>query len=79
VSYQRGARPDAAHRRKTERLARLFVMAESIWGDEGEARRFMNTPHAELDGRTPVQLATPELGARHVEEVIERGRHGLPV
>jgi uncharacterized protein (DUF2384 family) len=39
----------------------------------------MNAPHAELDGRAPLEVAVTEVGARHVEELIERGRHGLPV
>ncbi|MGH6921072.1 MAG: antitoxin Xre/MbcA/ParS toxin-binding domain-containing protein [Geminicoccaceae bacterium] len=76
---QGGPEPNPAHSQKAERLARVFAMAESIWHDESEARRFMETPHAELDGRTPVEVAMTEDGARQVEEVIERGRHGLPV
>jgi 2,3-bisphosphoglycerate-independent phosphoglycerate mutase len=35
----------------------------------------MNAPHAELDGRTPLEVAVTEV----VEGLIERGRHGLPV
>jgi putative toxin-antitoxin system antitoxin component (TIGR02293 family) len=54
-------------------------MAESIWHDEAEARRFLSTPHAELNGRTPLEVAITEVGARQVKEVIERGRHGPPV
>jgi putative toxin-antitoxin system antitoxin component (TIGR02293 family) len=76
---QRGEKLNRAHSQKAERLARLFATAESIWHDEGAARRFMNTAHAELNGRTPLEVAMTEVGARQVEEVIERGRHGLPV
>jgi putative toxin-antitoxin system antitoxin component (TIGR02293 family) len=79
ATYQRSAQLNPAHSQKAERLARVFAMAESIWQDQTEARRFMNTPHAELKGRTPVEVAMTEVGARQVEEVIERGRHGLPV
>jgi putative toxin-antitoxin system antitoxin component (TIGR02293 family) len=78
ATYQRSVQLNLAHSQKAERLARVFAMAESIWQDEAEARRFMNTPHAELKGRTPVEVAMTEVGARQVEEVIERGRHGLP-
>ena len=76
---QRRAKSNLARRQKAERLARVLALAESAWHDEGEARRFLNTPHAELDGRTPVEGAMTEDGARQVEEVIGRGRHGLPV
>jgi len=79
ATYQRSARLNPAHSQKAERLARVFALAESIWQDEAAARRFMNTPHRELNGRTPVDVAMTEVGARQVEEVIERGRHGLPV
>ena len=64
---------------REERLARVFAQARDVWGDEDGARRFLNTPHAELNSRTPFEIAATEDGARQVEEVIERGRHGLPV
>jgi putative toxin-antitoxin system antitoxin component (TIGR02293 family) len=57
----------------------MLALAESVWRDKGEARRFMNAPHAELGGRTPLEVVATEIGARQVEDVIERGRHGLPV
>ena len=64
---------------REERLARVLARARDIWGDENEARRFLNTPHPELNSRTPVEAGATEDGARQVEEVIERGRHGLPL
>jgi putative toxin-antitoxin system antitoxin component (TIGR02293 family) len=79
ATYQRSVQLNPAHSQRAERLARVFAMAEGIWHDEAEARRFMNTPHLELNGRTPLDVAMTEVGARQVEEVIERGRHGLPV
>ena len=63
---------------ENDRLARVVAMAESVWHDEAEVRRFLNTPHPELNGRTPVEAAKTEDGARRVEHVIQRGRHGLP-
>ena len=47
--------------------------------NEAGAQRFLNTPHPELDGRMPLEVAVTEAGAARVEELIERGRHGLPV
>jgi putative toxin-antitoxin system antitoxin component (TIGR02293 family) len=79
ATYQRGVQLNPAHSQKAERLARVFALVESIWQDESDARRFMNTPHPELDDRTPLEVAMTEVGARQVEEVVERGRHGLPV
>jgi putative toxin-antitoxin system antitoxin component (TIGR02293 family) len=79
ATYQRRDRLSPAHGQKAERLARVFAIVEAAWRDAEDARRFMNTPHPELDGRTPLDAAMTEIGARQVEEVIERGRHGLPV
>ena len=62
----------------TERLARLYALACQAFGNPPAATRFMMTPHPELSGRTPFHVALTEVGGREVEEVIERGLHGLP-
>ena len=46
--------------------------------DPDLAARFMMRPHPELDDRAPFDAALTEIGGREVEEVIERGLHGLP-
>jgi putative toxin-antitoxin system antitoxin component (TIGR02293 family) len=66
---RRGERPNPAGSQRAEPLARVLAMAERIWRHEAEARRFMSTPHAELSGRTPVDVAMTEDGAREVEGV----------
>ncbi len=62
----------------TERLARLYALAAQAFGSPPAAARFMMTPHPELSGRTPFDVALTGVGGREVEEVIERGLHGLP-
>ena len=57
---------------RTELLARVIALAELMWDDSAAARTLSNTPHAELDGRTPIESATTELGARRVEDVVMR-------
>jgi hypothetical protein len=42
-------------------------------------RRPYRVASAASRGRTPLDAAMTELGARQVEEVLERGLHGLPV
>jgi putative toxin-antitoxin system antitoxin component (TIGR02293 family) len=64
---------------RTERLARVVAMAEYVWDDREEARRFLAAPHSELGGRTPLEAAFSELGARQVEELLARLLYGLPV
>jgi putative toxin-antitoxin system antitoxin component (TIGR02293 family) len=63
---------------RTERLARVVAMAEEVWQDRDQARRFLTTPHAELGGKTPLDAALTELGARLAEEVMSRILYGLP-
>lgn len=79
ATYQRQPTLNREHGQRTERLARIFALAREVWRDDALARRFLSTPHPELQGRTPLEAALTELGARQVEEVIERGLHGLPV
>ena len=63
---------------RTERLARVVAMAEDVWQDREQARRFLTTPHPEIGGKTPLDGALTELGARQAEEVMARIVHGLP-
>jgi putative toxin-antitoxin system antitoxin component (TIGR02293 family) len=79
ASYQSRARLNPMYSATTERLARIAALARWVWGDDGKARAFLRAPHPELGGRSPLDAAMIELGARRVEEVIDRGLHGLPV
>jgi putative toxin-antitoxin system antitoxin component (TIGR02293 family) len=64
---------------KIERLARLIALAEMLWGEQQAAQEFLNAPHPELDGRTPLDCAATDVGVRQVEAVVLRALHGLPV
>ena len=75
---RRRDRLSPAESEKTERLARIVAMAEDVWQDADEMRRFLTTPHMELAGRTPLDAVMTELGARQVEEVLARIVYGLP-
>jgi len=78
ATYQRTERLNLQASETTERLARLYALALSAFEDGDAAARFFTTPHDELEGRTPFDVALTEVGGREVEEVIERGLHGLP-
>jgi putative toxin-antitoxin system antitoxin component (TIGR02293 family) len=75
---RRRERLSAAESARTERLARVVAMAEDVWQDREQARRFLTTPHAEIGGKTPLDAALTELGARQAEEVMARIVYGLP-
>ena len=64
---------------RTERLARVMATAEYVWDDADQARQWMNRAHPELGGRTPLAVASTELGARSVEGLLDKLFYGLPV
>jgi putative toxin-antitoxin system antitoxin component (TIGR02293 family) len=64
---------------KTERQARILAAAEYVWDDPDQAREWMSRPHQELAGETPLQISRTELGARRVEDLLDRLFFGLPV
>ena len=63
---------------RTERMARVVALAEEVWQDREQTRRFLTTPHPELGGRAPLEAALTELGARQAEQVMARILYGLP-
>jgi putative toxin-antitoxin system antitoxin component (TIGR02293 family) len=75
---RRRDRLSPAESERTERFARVVAIAEDVWQDREQARRFLTTPHPEIGGKTPVEAALTELGARQVEEVMARIVYGLP-
>ncbi len=78
ATYQRVDRFNLQVSETTERLARLYALALSVFSDQAAATRFMMNAHPELDDRAPFDAALTEIGGREVEEIIERGLHGLP-
>lgn len=75
---RRRERLSPAESERTERLARVVALSEEVWQDREQSRRFLTTPHPELGGKTPVDAALTELGARQAEEVMARITYGLP-
>lgn len=62
-----------------ERLARVIATAEYVWDDAMDARDFLNRPHPMLSGKSPIESALTELGAREVEELLWSLYTGQPV
>lgn len=61
-----------------ERMARLYAMMLAVFEEPAAAIRFLAGAHPELGDRAPLEVALTEIGGLEVEEVIERGLHGLP-
>ena len=57
----------------------LISKAVYVWDDPDLAQRWMNAPHPELGGRTPLATASEPDGAHEVEELLAKLFYGLPV
>ncbi len=77
ATYKRRIRLTPAESERTERLARVIATAEFVWDDQKAAQRWLHTPHPELSGRTPLDTALTELGARQVEDLLDKIFYGL--
>ena len=64
---------------RVERLARVYASVLDVWGDEDDARQYLFTPNPLLNNKSPIDVCVTELGARLVEETLEKIRYGLPV
>ncbi len=76
---RRGKRLSVDESEKTERLARILAAAEYVWDDREQARVWMSKPHGELNGQAPLEAARTELGARRVEDLLDKLYFGLPL
>ena len=65
---------------ESERLFRyafLFDRAEEVLGDLEAARQWFKTPAKALGGKTPLDYADTEIGAREVEDLLGRLEEGV--
>jgi putative toxin-antitoxin system antitoxin component (TIGR02293 family) len=60
------------------RASRIFELALDLFdGNADEAREWLQTPAPSLSGNQPIDYASTEVGAREVEQLIGRLRHGV--
>jgi putative toxin-antitoxin system antitoxin component (TIGR02293 family) len=78
ATFKRRTRLSVAESERTERLARVIAAAEYAWNDREDAREWLTKPHPELGRRTPLESARSELGARRVEDLLDRLFYGIP-
>jgi putative toxin-antitoxin system antitoxin component (TIGR02293 family) len=76
---RRRTKMKAQESERTERLARVIASAEFVWNNPEKAHRWLVKPHPELSRTAPVDCAFTELGARQVEELLDRIFYGLPL
>jgi putative toxin-antitoxin system antitoxin component (TIGR02293 family) len=69
-------RPDESDR--LFRASALFEKAIDLFeGDVTAAGRWLQAPQEALSNRTPLELASTDVGAREVENLILRLEHGV--
>jgi putative toxin-antitoxin system antitoxin component (TIGR02293 family) len=78
ATFKRRTRLSPTESERTERLARVIAAAEQTWSDQADAREWLTKVHPELGKRTPLESAMTELGARRVEELLDRLFYGIP-
>ena len=78
ATFKRRVRLSHTESERTERLARVIAAAEHVWDEQPEAREWLTRPHPELGGRPPLEAAMTELGARQVEDLLDRLYYGIP-
>lgn len=59
------------------RLARIFVAATEVLGDEERASRWLRTPNQALQGTLPLSLLDTDLGVQSVTAVLGRIAYGV--
>lgn len=60
------------------RYARLYWLSVGFFsGDQQTSRDWLARPARALGGRTPLEFAETEIGAREVEDLIGRLEHGV--
>jgi putative toxin-antitoxin system antitoxin component (TIGR02293 family) len=59
------------------RLALLYKRSSEILGDEDLTRQWMRTPREAFGGRTPFEMASSEIGAEEVEDLLTRVEQGV--
>ena len=75
---RRRTRLSPAESQRLERLARIVAMTEQVWQEPTQAAEFLTRKHRGLGGKTPLQMATTDLGVRQVEELLASIEFGLP-
>jgi putative toxin-antitoxin system antitoxin component (TIGR02293 family) len=54
------------------RLARIQALAEDTFGDVAKANRWLREPLGILEGKSPVDIARTESGARLIEQILAK-------
>jgi putative toxin-antitoxin system antitoxin component (TIGR02293 family) len=76
----RRARRESLSREESDRvvrLARIAAFSQEVFGDSERSWRWLRAGKRQFDGRSPLQFAATEAGARLVEELLYRIDEGM--
>jgi putative toxin-antitoxin system antitoxin component (TIGR02293 family) len=59
------------------RLGLLFQKSVQVFGNADASRQWMLAPKRAFSGRTPLEMARTEIGAREVERLLGQIEHGV--
>lgn len=68
---------DPSEWERVNRFREILENAVRVIGDEENARQWLKTPKQALNGKTPLEAAKTESGAREVFRVLGRIEHGV--
>jgi putative toxin-antitoxin system antitoxin component (TIGR02293 family) len=71
------ARLTASESDRAVRLARVYANAVEMIGDEGNAVQWLRTPNRALGGERPIDQVDTDIGAREVEDILNRIAYGV--
>jgi len=71
------ARLDIPEGERAVRIMRLYDLAKTFFGTHENTREWLNSRVPALGGRTPMDMARTEPGAREVENLIGRIEQGI--
>jgi len=57
---------------RVERIARIQALAEGVFGNIGKADRWLREELGILDGKSPLDVARTESGARLIEQILAK-------
>jgi putative toxin-antitoxin system antitoxin component (TIGR02293 family) len=77
VRRKKESRLQASESDRLFRLARVAALAVDVLEGEEKARRWLHKPNRALGGAVPLSLLSTDIGARQVEELLQRIDHGL--
>ncbi len=74
ATYERRRRDDkpldSSASERLDRIASVALLAEDVFEDKREASKWMSTPNAALNGKSPVMHCETAIGAQQVRRII---------